>query len=187
MIAEKNPAIADKDRLKDDDVHQLLFNKPFLKHAKHNLNQIYLRIRNLQGDPHYVAMGMAVGVFIGVTPTFPFHTALAIALAFLLRGSKPAAIIGVWFGNPVTMPFFYFASYKIGIIILGHQAPFDLKYESILELFNLGWDVAGAMLVGGIVIGLPPALIFYFLTLVLFKKIRRARLVRNQKKTGCHR
>lgn len=155
--------------------------RPFFKHGRYNLKQIYQRVRNLKGDPHYVAMGMAVGVFIGVTPTFPFHTALAIGLAFLLRGSKPAAIIGVWFGNPVTMPFFYVASYKIGTFILGRKAPFGLKYESILELLKLGWDVSAAMLVGGIIIGLPPAIFFYFLTRALFQKIRRTRQSRRTK------
>jgi uncharacterized protein len=182
LTDQNDPATLDNNRCIDGEVHRIIFKKPFSKHIRHNLNQIYLRIRSLQGDPHYMAMGMAIGVFIGVTPTFPFHTALAIALAFVLRGSKPAAIIGVWFGNPVTMPFFYLASYKIGVLILGHQAPFDLKYESIKALFSLGWEVAVAMLVGGLILGLPPALIFYFLTLVVFKKISRARFARDHKK-----
>ena len=70
--------------------------------------------KTLQGDPHYVAVGMAIGVFIGITPTIPLHTVIAVALAFVLRGSKPAAIIGVWFANPITIPLFYWASYEIG-------------------------------------------------------------------------
>ena len=54
------------------------------------------RIRQMNGDPHYVALGMAIGVFVAVTPTIPFHTVLAIGLSILLRGSKAAAILGVW-------------------------------------------------------------------------------------------
>ena len=156
--------------------------KPWLKHWKYNLRQCVSHVKNLQGNPHYVAMGMAIGVFVGVTPTFPFHTALAVLLAFVLRGSKPAAAIGVWFGNPVTMPFFYLASYRLGMFFLGRPSPFDEKYESILELLNLGMDVTVAMLVGGAIIGIPPAVAAYVITSTLIRKIREKARARNRPK-----
>ena len=61
-------------------------------HLKNNLRQLITRFKKLHGNPHYVAMGMAAGVFVSLTPTFPFHTFIAIALAFVLRGSKRAAL-----------------------------------------------------------------------------------------------
>lgn len=140
--------------------------------------QVYRRLKNLQGDPHYVALGMAVGVFIGLTPTFPFHILLAVALAFLLRGSKAAAAVGVWVGNPLTMPFSYYLSYRIGNLMLNQPCPLDLKYKSIFELSSLGWTNVAAMLIGGAVIGLPPAIVAYFITRSAFRKIHRRRLVR---------
>ena len=39
---------------------------------------------------------LAIGVFIGITPTIPLHTILAVSLALLVRGSKLAAALGVW-------------------------------------------------------------------------------------------
>lgn len=147
--------------------------KPLHKHLKHNLRQYAIQIKQLQGDPHYVALGMAIGVFIGVTPTIPFHTLIAVALAFLFRCSKPAAALGVWFANPLTIPFFYLASYKVGMFFLGKASPFDIeKYESILEIFKLGADVTLAMLFGGIIIGIPPAVGIYFITRRIFTRIR---------------
>ena len=83
-----------------------------------NYKDFVERFKKLQGEPPYIAMGMAVGVFVSITPTIPFHTVIAIALAFILRGSKPAAAIGVWFCNPVTLPLFYLASYKTGMFLL---------------------------------------------------------------------
>ena len=73
---------------------------------REKIQHLITRFKQLNGDPHYVALGMAIGVFISVTPTIPFHTVIALALAFILRGSKAAAAIGVWFSNPVTIPFF---------------------------------------------------------------------------------
>jgi len=130
------------------------------------------RFKQLNGDPHYVALGMAIGVFISVTPTIPFHTVIALALAFILRGSKAAAAIGVWFSNPVTIPLFYKGSYDLGISVLGNSAPFSTEYESILELLKLGADVTIAMITGGIILGILPGIAAYFITRRIFIKLR---------------
>jgi uncharacterized protein (DUF2062 family) len=139
---------------------------------KYNLRKFVKRIKKLEGDPHYIAMGMAIGVFVSITPTMPFHTVIAVALAFILRGSKAAAALGVWFCNPITAPFFYLGSYKTGMFILGHSAPFDVKYESVLELIKLGTDVTMAMIVGGIILGILPGIAAYFITRNIVTRIR---------------
>lgn len=116
---------------------------------------------------------MAIGVFVGVTPTIPFHTVFAVALAFAFRCSKPAAAIGVWFANPVTIPFFYWTSYKVGLLFWGNSSDLDIqKYESVFEIFKLGLDVFLAMILGGILIGIPPAIVLYFITRKIFDKLR---------------
>ena len=139
---------------------------------KYNLLELVKRIKKLPGDPHYIAMGMAIGIFVGITPTMPFHTVIAVALAFILRGSKAAAAIGVWFCNPISAPFFYLGSYKAGMFIFGHSAPFDAKYESVLELLKLGVDVTMAMVVGGIILGILPGFASYFITRKIITTIR---------------
>jgi uncharacterized protein len=133
------------------------------------------RVKKLDGDPHFIAMGMAIGIFIGVTPTMPFHTVLAVGLAILLRGSKAAAALGVWFSNPVTAPFFYVGSYKVGKYLLGNAVPFNLKYESLLELAHLGMNVTIALIAGGLILGILPGIASYFVTRKIFTTIRSKR------------
>ncbi len=142
---------------------------------KKRISGFYHRIKSLQGEPHYVAMGMAVGVFVAFTPTIPFHTMLTIALAFAVRGSKPAALIGSWLNNPLTLPAFYYSSYKMGVLILGHRIPQGLEIQGIKGLIHHGWDVAIAMIAGGALLGILPAVGAYFLTLHLFRRIRLRR------------
>ena len=139
---------------------------------REKIQHFITRFKQLNGDPHYVALGMAIGVFISVTPTIPFHTAIALALAFVLRGSKAAAVIGVWFSNPLTIPFFYKGSYDVGMSILGNSSPFNIEYESILELLKLGADVTIAMVTGGVILGVFPGIVAYFVTRRIFIKIR---------------
>jgi len=139
---------------------------------REKIQHFITRFKQLNGDPHYVALGMAIGVFVSITPTIPFHTVIALALAFILRGSKSAAAIGVWFSNPITIPLFYKGSYDVGTSILGNSAPFNIEYESILELLKLGADVTIAMITGGIILGILPGIVAYFVTRRIFIKIR---------------
>ncbi|UCD32808.1 MAG: DUF2062 domain-containing protein [Desulfobacterales bacterium] len=147
---------------------------------KHNIREFIERAKTLQGDPHYIATGMAIGVFVSITPTVPFHTIIAIALAFILKGSKPAAAIGVWFCNPITIPFFYLGSYYAGMLILNKSISFDVKYESIQEVMKLGWDVTIAMIVGGLILGIIPGIVAYFITRKIFAKIRIRKKLESQ-------
>jgi len=119
---------------------------------------------------------MAIGIFVSITPTIPFHTVIAIALSFLLNGSKIAAAIGVWFSNPITIPFFYLGSYKTGLFVFGNSVPFDIKYESITELMKLGMNATCIMITGGIVLGIFPGIAAYFITRKIVVKIRSQRL-----------
>jgi len=59
----------------------------------------------MRGDPHNVSLGVAIGVFVSVTPSIPFHAFMAVSLAYLFRGNKLAASLGVWVSNPLTIPF----------------------------------------------------------------------------------
>jgi len=139
------------------------------------------KIKRLQGNPHYIAMGMAIGVFVGVTPTIPFHTALAIVLAFVLRGSKPAAAIGVWIANPLTIPLFYYGGYKVGVGLFGGNRgdgpnidlmihllesgiPLAEKLELIKGFLSHHFGVACMMLAGSVVLAVIPTIATYFIT-----------------------
>jgi uncharacterized protein (DUF2062 family) len=142
---------------------------------KQRLNALYIKFKSLNGDPHYVAMGMAVGVFVAVTPTIPFHMAIAVALAFALKASKPAAVIGVWFSNPITVPPLYYGSYKLGMLMLGCIDGPDPPVLSLQELLKQGVDVTIAMIIGGAVLGIVPATASYFVTRYFFRKLRARR------------
>ena len=153
------------------------------KHSdwKQRLKSLYLKIKSLKGDPHYVAMGMAVGVFVAVTPTIPFHTVIALILAFALKASKPAAVIGVWFSNPITIPPLYYGSYKVGMLLLDRNFIPDPGVQSLQEMLKHGLDITFAMILGGALLGILPAIGAYFLTRQFFRKLRARKARRLQK------
>lgn len=127
-----------------------------------------------------MALGMAVGVFVAVTPTIPFHTIIAVIMAFALKASKPAAAIGVWFSNPITIPPLYYGSYKLGMLILGRSDGLDPSVLSLLELFKHGMGITIAMIIGGTVLGIAPAIASYFVTRHFFRKLRARRAAKKR-------
>jgi uncharacterized protein (DUF2062 family) len=170
QLSSARPGHEDWNKMpKPDDIENKKQKSPPLKER---LRLFLIRIRDLQGEPRYVATGMAIGVFVAVTPTIPFHTVIALALAFILKGSKPAAVIGVWFSNPLTIPALYYGSFKIGTLLLGEPPPYDIHFESIPDLLELGLDVTLAMLIGGVLLGIIPAVIAYFVTFRVVVKLR---------------
>jgi uncharacterized protein (DUF2062 family) len=121
-------------------------------------------LRRLPGDPRYIARGTAVGIFVSLTPTFPFHTAIAVPLAMVLRGSKRAAAIGVWFSNPLTLPLCYIAEYQVGTFLLGATSAFEGTYQDFCDIMQLGIDVTIRLFAGGLVLGGFGAVVAYILT-----------------------
>ncbi len=165
----------------EDSEHKIAPQSPKWFDFRGNIKTFLNRVKKLEGDPTYVAKGMAIGVFIGVTPTIPFHTAIAIALAFIFKASKPAAIVGVWFGNPVTIPLFYFGSYKVGALLFSLDISVDLKGMPFSEILEMGAEVTTAIMCGGIVIGIPFGIAAFFITRFVFHRLqlrRKAKLDR---------
>lgn len=147
------------------------------------------RIKKLRGDPHYVAMGMAIGVFIAITPTIPFHGTLALALALLLRASKSAALVGIWVSNPITIIPFYYLCYKVGCLFMNDSsnsvetidllisrlesdAGFMQKIDFLLEFIKSHFDVFLYMNLGGLILGIPAGIVGYYLTKKFVVRLR---------------
>jgi uncharacterized protein (TIGR03546 family) len=135
-------------------------------HPKKQLKKIYDQFISLKGDPQAIAFGMAIGVFIGITPTIPFHTILIIAVTFMLRQNFTAAYLGSWIVmNPVTLPFFYMTQYHIGKYFIGNdQLQIVFNDYSILNIVNTGWCVAYPLLLGGFLMAPFFAIPAYFIT-----------------------
>lgn len=134
----------------------------------------WLKFRRLQEDPRKIAGGMALGVFIGLTPTIPFHLVGALSLAALLRLSPVTAFIGIQIGNPLTVPALYVAAYKVGRFLLHRGRPLVFPETfSVKAWLNVLWQGGLALQVGGVIIAIPPAVAAYFLTLWIVQRYRR--------------
>ncbi len=120
-------------------------------------------------------MGMAMGVFVGVTPTIPFHTALLVALGFVSRQNITSAYVGSWIiSNPLTIPVFYITEYQIGRYLLGLNGSTPVLTDySMSGMLNFGWDITLPLLTGGIILAPFFAVPAYFITHRMFILLHR--------------
>lgn len=153
----------------------------------------YLKFLRLQGDPQSLARGVAIGTFIGITPTLPLNTILTLTFCLLFRASKVAGILAsVVACNPFTFFFQYYLSWRIGTTLLpgllswqrmqavmatlSSSAGFDGFKASLTAIGSLGFDAITVLLVGGALLALPFTALSYYYTLKLFTRLRNKRL-----------
>lgn len=163
----------------------------------------YLRLLRIDDDPRTIAMGMAVGVFLGVFPTFGLGAVLAYILAVIFRFNRAAAIIGSLIMNPLTTPLFWSGSAILGTLLVGgdwHRTVqaveiFSKTFSPENFLTKELWLIlAGAArkslyvyLVGNTILAILFAILSYFLTLQLTMAYRRRKANLLQRRSKIHR
>ena len=160
------------------------------------IKYFYLKFIRLQGDPEFLARGTALGVFIGITPTIPFHTVLALTISYIFRASRIAALLAtVAVSNPITFFFQYYFSWRIGTWLTGSDLSWD-RINAVLEILishsgfkagifalgSLGWNTITALVLAGCLLAAPFALISYFFSLRFFSIIKNKREKRKLKR-----
>jgi uncharacterized protein len=150
----------------------------------------FLKFKRLQGSPHALAGGTAIGVLVGLTPTIPFHTVLIVFFSLVSRTSTLAGIIVSWIVcNPLT----YLPIYYLSALIGNYLTPYELNLNnvqntlekamagdgiqhSLTVLLQSGYEALVVMGVGGLCLALPFAVVSYYLALSFFMQIQKKRM-----------
>lgn len=148
----------------------------------------FKRILRLSATPYAISMGAAAGAFTSCTPFLGLHFVIAAIIAYLLRGNLIASAVGTTFGNPLTFPFIWAATYETGNLILGGDSPGLPEFGEKLyqQSFEQLWPLIKPMMVGAIPIGLASALVMYVIvyqsvTVYQTKRRKRFKMLRDKK------
>ncbi len=130
-------------------------------------------------QPHRVALGAALGIFVAFTPTIGFQMIIVVALASLFGANKLVGVPLVWISNPLTIPPIFYAGYTLGRVILGWQRlsrrwwselaePPEGWWATTVFYWNRAAAIAaplwlGLVLIGGCAAVLTYYALFYFL------------------------
>ena len=136
----------------------------------------YERLLKIRGEPNQIALGFALGLFVGMSPTMGFQIVVAVSLAALLKWNKISTAIGVWITNPLTAPFIYGMNYLVGAKLYGinksFKLPEDLSLYAVAAMLKKTPEILYALIIGGIVLGLPLAVAGYYFSFSAVRKYR---------------
>lgn len=123
----------------------------------HSPRTLLRQILALDDTDHSKALGVAIGMFIGMTPTVGLQMAIVLLFAAitsrLFHFNRMAALLTVYISNPLTMLPLYWMNYKIGTwFVAGNVTKEEfaqvLQYEGLAEW----WDALTKLFVS---IGTP--------------------------------
>ena len=128
------------------------------------VNLHYYKIMRIDDPPYKIARGVAIGVFMGIFPTFGLGIVFAIAAAYILKANRAAAVLGSFIMNPLTTPFFWAISSAVGAVILWEDKEVVMASIKNHNLLNgMGWAFL-VYLVGSFVVSIVFAALSYFIT-----------------------
>jgi hypothetical protein len=142
--------------------------------------RILLRVLSALDDtPQRIALGTAVGIFIGLTPTVGIQMLLVLLVAPLLPFNRVSALVTVYISNPVTMVPMYYLNYKVGTLFFAAR----FTYAQFGQVFGARWqeslralvfEVGKPLVVGSLIVALAAALVTYPSMLWFVNYLRRS-------------
>jgi uncharacterized protein (DUF2062 family) len=129
--------------------------------------------------PHEIALGVAIGCFIGMLPLYGFHTLLCVGAALLIPGANRLAILlGTNVSLPPTVATITWTGYDIGRALLAHKhyPPLSWDYIRHLKMSRIG-EFYYPLFVGSVVLGLGCALVLYGVTWAIAEHYRKRHAV----------
>lgn len=144
----------------------------------------------LRASPEEIGRGVAIGIFVALTPTLGFQIAIAACLATLLNANRPVAVLGVWITNPVTVPPIFALTYAVGAHFwhgpvtggvgqllggLSQQATSQAVWDwpaQLKALVLVGGDVLAPLTIGGAICGLVAAGVCYVIVVRVVRQRR---------------
>jgi hypothetical protein len=123
----------------------------------------------LHVDEFALARGIAVGLFIGFTPTVGIQTFMMLAASLAFRANFIAAFIVSNVSNPFTMAPLYYGFNQLGEWLMN-----ELPISPAPAITTLGDEIAYetvAMVLGSLVIAIPAAALGYFAFLWIWRRL----------------
>lgn len=128
----------------------------------------FLKEDVLQSDdsPKKKALSIALGILIGLSPIFGFHTVAVLALAVLFKLNKVIAFAFSNISFPPFIPFILYASLQLGAFITGEELIFSM--DEMVE--NQGFIThLKTYIIGSISLSILGAILFGTIAYFIFK------------------
>lgn len=141
---------------------------------------IYVLLVRIDATPRQVAVGFAVGVVLGVFPSFGLGVPAAVLLSLVFRINKAATLVGVFIMNPLTLVPIWTMSAFIGGLITGADYRIILEQARSGELFRSLSYSTYVYMVGNVTLASALAVLSYG---VVWTAVSRFRKLKHRRRT----
>lgn len=145
------------------------------------------RVLHADDPPHQLALAVAIGVFITITPTVGVQSILVVLVAWLLGANKLLGVPVLWISNPITIVPMYYGCYKVGVLLTQTDGVDPEWWTALADPPPAGWiesiafywsrftEVAVPMWVGCLVVAAIAGPISYVISyrMIRFYRLRR--------------
>lgn len=128
----------------------------------------------LDDTPHSIALGTAIGMFVGMTPTVGIQMLIVLSVGFLVRPffgfNRIAAVLTVYVTNPFTIIPIYWFNYQVGTFFFPSSVTyedfvavvqFDRRGEWFVRAVSLISELGSPLLIGCLVVATVCSLLTY--------------------------
>ncbi len=120
---------------------------------------------SLDVSPRVLAKSSALGALIGISPYIGTQTYIALFVSSYFNLPVYPLMIGVYITNPVTIPFIFAFTTKVGLMLLGMDSSFTFDWDNVTlsSLFEAGKTLFIPFIVGTHFVGIICAIFTYFI------------------------
>ena len=142
-------------------------------------------ILHVDDTPHRIALGIALGFFVALTPTIPFQMILTFSVCWLFKANKVVGLPIVWVTNPATVIPIFAPMYLLGCWVLG-LSPTDIDFRILVQshdsltayaeaTFGMFGDIFWPLWVGSFIVAAVVGILSYFFSRQAIKSYRKMR------------
>jgi hypothetical protein len=154
----------------------------------------FVHLLHLDESAHRIALGVALGLLVGLTPTVGLQMLLVFLITSVIPANRAAGLPMVWITNPATIVPIYSFNYLVGHVVLGRSgqpAPaFRAEAAAVLAENPTWWDQVAAwwdllmkaaleLWIGSLIVGIVAAVVGYavmYYLVTTYRRIHRRRL-----------
>jgi uncharacterized protein (DUF2062 family) len=137
---------------------------------KRFLKYLYFKLIRINDPPEKIAKSFAIGVFIGIFPTFGLGGLMAIIISRILKLNYISTILGTFVMNYITSPIFWSISYFLGDFIIEGKINFRFIERGKIKQFAFKY------LLGNVIVSLVFSILSYYIVKTFIKKYRERKL-----------
>jgi uncharacterized protein len=147
-----------------------------LKKYKEKIKHHFHEVIRTKKSPHSIALGFAIGTFIGILPTPGLNILFGLIIILIFeKVNKFTLFFAIFFWNTLTLAPVHYLSFKIGVLLFGSAQ----VVKSDFVMLDFLYTFARRYLVGNLILAVTLSIASYFIVKITVNKMRVRKIIKD--------